>query len=617
MGRDLPRIRQSVDPIQVLGRVFRHGILKDIAVAVALGQRPANGKGVLGPAELIRARAGVLVGRDFLKLRRKVLPDDACPLNSGQVLAVRQAAGDLDGLELARAVDQNISARIDEEAPPDLALPVIVVGEAAERGLDPAQDDGNAGKERPDLVGVNQDGPVGHAGPIGRMLVLGPRPLERRIIDKHAVDGAGREAEKEARRPEPFEIRVAFPVGALDDPDLVSRGLQDPGDDARGRKRMVGVRLAAGEDDVEARTFCRDHFFGLLIFKAAEDERPIKRVDDDEPAANEKRILEPVAKPQRRKNERPDHLPHDLDGRQHAGAAADALFFEKPGDEERCQRAQGPIADLVHQAKSQGHVDVGIYHQDQARARAKHGQEQEPFVGPDIEFEAPDQESREGQEKQPRRNIVGNLKAVEPERLLQKRAVNGPLDTPVEGQDEQENDEKKGFFPEHARPVIPERNHVEFFVIEPPGGKKNQERYQGEGGQKDAEICELHEKSTGENSDGWAEADPEHVEAVFPVLVHDLLVLVIEAVERDVEGVIGHPEEEKRGGHEIKIVRPGDEEQEKAFGKQAAPDDAGHGKAVIDPAHGKGDQERRQGEHGDDDADLHAVEPDVQKVEGD
>lgn len=229
----------------------------------------------------------------------------------------------------------------------------------------------------------------------------------------------------------------------------------------------------------------------------------------------------------------------------------------------------------------------------------------------------PDQESREGQEKQTRRNIVGNLKAVEPERLFQKRAVNGPLDTPVEGQDEQENDEKKGLFPEHARPVIPERNHVEFFVIEPPGGEKNQDRYQGEGGQKDAEIRELHEKSTGENSDGRAEADPEHVEAVFPVLVHDLLVLVIEAGEGNGESVLGHPEHEERGGHKIKIFRPGNEEQEKAFGKQAAPDDAGHGKAVIDPARGKGDQERRQGEHGDDDADLHAVEADVQEVEGD
>ena len=79
---------------------------------------------------------------------------------------------------------------------------------------------------------------------------------------------------------------------------------------------------------------------------------------------------------------------------------------------------------------------------------------------------------------------------------------------------------------------------------------------------------------------------------------------------------MGHPEEEKRGGREIKIVRPGNEEQEKTLGKQTAPDDAGHGKAVINPARGKGDQERRQGEYGDDDADLHAVEPDLQKMEG-
>ena len=79
---------------------------------------------------------------------------------------------------------------------------------------------------------------------------------------------------------------------------------------------------------------------------------------------------------------------------------------------------------------------------------------------------------------------------------------------------------------------------------------------------------------------------------------------------------MGHPEHEEGGGHEIKILGPGNEEQEKAFGKQAAPDDAGYGKAVVDPARGKGDQERRQGEQGDDDADLHAAEPDLQKMEG-
>ena len=40
-------------------------------------------------------------------------------------------------------------------------------------------------------------------------------------------------------------------------------------------------------------------------------------------------------------------------------------------------------------------------------------------------------------------------------------------------------------------------------------------------------------------------------------------------------------------------------------------------KPVVDPARGKGDEERRQGEQGNDDADLPAVEADVQEVERD
>jgi hypothetical protein len=69
------------------------------------------------------------------------------------------------------------------------------MGEAPEGGFDAAQDDRDAGEKRPDLVGVDQDGPVGHGGTIGRVLVLLPSSLEGRVIDEQAVDGAGRHAE--------------------------------------------------------------------------------------------------------------------------------------------------------------------------------------------------------------------------------------------------------------------------------------------------------------------------------------------------------------------------------------------------------------------------------------
>ena len=121
----------------------------------------------------------VLEGRDFAEAGRHLRPHDARSADPGQVFAVLEAAGDLDGLELARAVDQDVGARIEQKAAPDFVLPVIVMGEAAQRGLDPAEDDGDAGEKMPDLVGIDEDGPVGHAGPVGCVLVLGPRPLER------------------------------------------------------------------------------------------------------------------------------------------------------------------------------------------------------------------------------------------------------------------------------------------------------------------------------------------------------------------------------------------------------------------------------------------------------
>ena len=202
--------RQAVDAVEIGGSVVRRGVLDDEAVGVLLGDRLPGREPLLGLAELVLVGLDLLEGRDDERALRRLGADDRRAADAVEAFAPVEPPGDLDDLELARPVDEDVGARVEEDGAADVVAPVIVVGEAPERGLDAAEDDPGALVELADPVGVDDDGPVGHPRSERRVRVDGPLALERRVIDEHAVDRARGDAEEEPRPAELEEIVLAL-----------------------------------------------------------------------------------------------------------------------------------------------------------------------------------------------------------------------------------------------------------------------------------------------------------------------------------------------------------------------------------------------------------------------
>ena len=183
------------------------GKLPDVFLALH-GQVAAVGEGILGLTEFPRIQVHLLEGREFHETGREVRADDTRPRDPVQVLAPVEPGRDLGRLQFSRSINQDFRPRVQEDGAADLVVPIIVVGEAPERGLDTADRDLRTGKEPPDDVAGDDDCPVGHGGSVGRVLVLLALPLERGVVDEHAVDGPGRDAEEKARRPQLEVVRL-------------------------------------------------------------------------------------------------------------------------------------------------------------------------------------------------------------------------------------------------------------------------------------------------------------------------------------------------------------------------------------------------------------------------
>ena len=257
--RDAAREGQAVDPVEVRRRVIRSWILDDETVGVFLGDRPPVREALLGLAELVLVRLDLLERGNNERPGGRLGPHDAGPPDPIEAFAPVEPLGDLDGLDLARPVDEDVGSRVEEDRAADVVAPIIVVGEAPEGDFDAAEDDPGALVELPDPVGVDDDGPVRHPRLEGRVRVDGPLPLERRVVDEHAVDRARGDAEKEPGPAELDEILLPFPIRAFDDADLVPLGVEHPGDHADRRQRVVRVRLPAHQDDVEPGSLRGDH----------------------------------------------------------------------------------------------------------------------------------------------------------------------------------------------------------------------------------------------------------------------------------------------------------------------------------------------------------------------
>ena len=201
----LPHVGQLGHLVQLLGvQGHGRGIVDEVLIPVGLDDRLApdgvvlvvlhqvsGGVGLLVPADLLvggHPDGGVLAGVGGIC-------GEAGPLHVGDLihrLPGGQTPGDLPGGPLPHAVDQQVGLGVEEDGPADLVLPVVVVGKAAEGGLQAADDDGDVAIDLPDLVGVDDGGPVGAvpglvAGGVGVVVAAFPGGG---VVGHHGVDVA-------------------------------------------------------------------------------------------------------------------------------------------------------------------------------------------------------------------------------------------------------------------------------------------------------------------------------------------------------------------------------------------------------------------------------------------
>ena len=178
-----------------------------------------------------------------------------------RILPGPQGGGQFQDRLLGHAVQHVIGLGVEQDRAAHRVGPEIVMGHAAQAGLDPAQDDGTGGPawvesfgKAADQVGVDDGGPVGTAVVLaaGGVIVAAARFLQGGVVGDHRVHAAGGHAPEQARLAQAGDIRVGFRVRLGDHADPVAGLDQHLPDHRRADKGAVDVGIAGHQDDVQA-----------------------------------------------------------------------------------------------------------------------------------------------------------------------------------------------------------------------------------------------------------------------------------------------------------------------------------------------------------------------------
>ena len=237
-------IGERVHPIQLLALERGHGrVLHQHLVAVVLEDRLAV-DGVLvavldavgvGIGAFVGLQRIVVIGFDRGKMHLFALFDEEDRAAHVADLADRHAAveqlGHGDEDFLAHAVGNHVGAAVHEQGAAHPVVPVVVVREAAQRRLQPAEDDRNIAVGLADAVGLDDGGAVG--------------------AQSHGVDVARADEEAEARPPERAERLRRAEVRLCQKADAEARVLEHARDDRRAEGRMIHIGVAVDIDEID------------------------------------------------------------------------------------------------------------------------------------------------------------------------------------------------------------------------------------------------------------------------------------------------------------------------------------------------------------------------------
>ena len=177
----------------------------------------------------------------------RILAQKSRPPDIGNLLHrhfLGKAPGNFLGGRLSHAVHQQIRRRIKENGAAYLVVPVVIVGKAPQRRLQPADDNGGAASEGlPGPVGIHDGSPVrptAHLTPRG-IEVLVPAPLSHGVVGHHAVQVAPADEHAKSGLSHVGEGGAVVPVRLGQHRHPVALRLQKSGDKRAAEAGVVNV----------------------------------------------------------------------------------------------------------------------------------------------------------------------------------------------------------------------------------------------------------------------------------------------------------------------------------------------------------------------------------------
>ena len=158
-----------------------------------------------------------------------------------------------DGL-LAHAVDDEVGTRVAQDAGTQGVLPIVVVGDTAQRSLNAAKHHGSVGVELLENAAIH-DGGIFWAAivtSVGTIGILRAQPLVGSVFVDHGIHAPRCHAKEEARLAQFLEVAVvAVPVGLRHNGHLEPQCLDGASDDGCTERGMIDIGIGREENHVE------------------------------------------------------------------------------------------------------------------------------------------------------------------------------------------------------------------------------------------------------------------------------------------------------------------------------------------------------------------------------
>ena len=163
----------------------------------------------------------------------------------------------------AHAIDQEVGTGFYEDTLADGVLPIVVMGESAERGFDTSKHHGHIRPKLLQDLGIDDGRILGThiVTSVGRIGIFAAEALVGGILVHHGVHASGRNAEEQTGLAQLLEIaEVVPPIRLGNNGHLQALGFEQTSDHSRSERGMVHVRIATEQDDIEFIPSAEFHF---------------------------------------------------------------------------------------------------------------------------------------------------------------------------------------------------------------------------------------------------------------------------------------------------------------------------------------------------------------------